>query len=55
MKFSDNEQTLATLMNELQEAIEHHHCAIDVRDWNMVSLWEEQIDILCDKIKDFGL
>jgi len=45
-------ETVMSLQHELEEALEHHQCAIDVRDWNMVALWEEQIDIICEKIKE---
>jgi hypothetical protein len=55
MKFSDNEQTLATLIKELEEAIESREVALTVQDGNCVEMWDLEIDILSEKIRNLGL
>ena len=46
-----NNEKLAQLYQDLADAKEHHEVCIMVRDWNMLKAWEEQIEILNEKIK----
>ena len=43
------------LQTELENAIETRECFLIGNDWNMVKLWDEQIDLIVKEIKDLGL
>ena len=42
------------LQNELENAIENRECFLIGNDWNMVKLWDEQIELILGEIKDLG-
>jgi hypothetical protein len=42
------------LQNELENAIENRECFLIGNDWNMVALWDEQIELILGEIKDLG-
>ena len=43
------------LQNELENAIETRECFLIGGDWNMVKLWDEQIELIIKEIKDLGI
>lgn len=43
------------LQNELENAIENRECFLIGNDWNMVNLWDEQIELIIKEIKDLGI
>lgn len=42
------------LMNEIQNAIENRECFLIGGDYNMVAVWDEQLDTLCKFAKEQG-
>lgn len=52
MKFSHSEETLKTLIQELELAIESREVALSVQDGNCVEMWNFEIDILVEQIKN---
>lgn len=44
-------ETVMCLQQELEDAIENRECFLIGRDWNMVKLWDEQIEIILEKIR----
>lgn len=51
MKFSHSEETLNTLIQELELAIQSREVALSVQDGNCVEMWDLEIDILIEQIK----
>lgn len=48
-------EIVLSLQNELENAIENRECFLIGNDWNMVNLWDEQIELILKEIKDLGI
>lgn len=44
-------ETVLSLQQQLEDAIENRECFLIGGDWNMVKLWDEQIEFIIEKIK----
>jgi hypothetical protein len=47
-------QNIVELNERIVNAIENRECFIIVGDWNMVSVWDEELDYLCKFAKEQG-
>lgn len=47
-------QNILDLQQQLEDAIETRECFLIGGDWNMVSVWDEQLDFICAKIRKAG-
>ena len=47
--------TVLSLQEELESAIENRETAIMVHDWNMVKAWDEQLEFIVERIKKLGI
>ena len=47
-------QNIIDLNEAIENAIENRECFIIGGDWNMVSVWDEELDRLCKFAKEQG-
>ena len=46
--------TVLILQEELENAIENRECFLIGGDWNMVAVWDEQLEFICERIRKAG-
>jgi len=47
-------QNIVELNEAIENAIENRECFLIGGDWNMVAVWDEQLDTLCKFAKEQG-
>lgn len=47
--------TVLILQEELENAIENREAFLIGGDWNMVAVWDEQLEFIVERIKKLGI
>ena len=47
-------QNILDLQQQLEHAIETRECFLIGGDWNMVAVWDEQLEFICERIRKAG-
>ena len=50
-----SELAIIRLSTELENAIGHRDCYVQVGDWNLVNMWDEQIENIIEELINLGV